>query len=202
MCVCLIFSVSSVHAISLNEEGDNYLFQGSEDVVRGFLWGLPQIAILDNEKGTLISDEGDLIFYLDNVLGARSVIGYEFNDDKLWRVKIFNERKYSVPQDRIEALLSYQKILEARYGEPLDEQFMWRSEYEKNHPDNWGWAVYRGNLAIKILWQTEDSIVTLSLKTPKQYKPEMVIAFTERKTEAKIQDDKEKLGIMAPSLAE
>ena len=55
---------------------------------------------------------------------------------------------------------------------------------------------------IQILWQTKESIVTLSLRTPKQYKPEMVITFTERGTDTKVEEDKDQIGIMAPILAE
>ena len=96
--------------IGLNEKRDNYLFQGSEDVVRGFIWGLPKEFITDNEKATFVGEEDNILFFLDNILGVRSTIGYEFEDNKLVRVRIFNERHYTEQQQRIEDLISYKKI--------------------------------------------------------------------------------------------
>jgi len=196
----ILFFASSSFAqiVKLNKKGDNYLFQGSEDVVRGFLWGLSKQFITDNEIGTFVGEDNDILFFLDNVLGLRSTIGYEFQDDKLLRVRIFNERNYLKQQDRIEDLLAYQSILEERYGEPRTENFTWRSEYEKNFPQNWGWAVYRGNLDIEILWQTKESNVVLALRSAEKYKPKMSVTFEDNKMAEKLEEEALRPGLLAP----
>ncbi|MEM6812108.1 MAG: hypothetical protein AAF549_06550 [Pseudomonadota bacterium] len=178
-----VFLSSNAYAqiIQMEERVEDYLFQGREDIVRGFTWDLPKSIIKQNEKGQLMDETDQALFFFDFVRGARAAIGYEFTDeDQLWRVSVFNEHNYKNPQDRIEDLLSMQVILERRYGEPTEERFLWRNERGQNIPEYWGYAVYQANLAIEIIWKFEETDVILSLKSPRLYEPEFKIDFEKR----------------------
>lgn len=165
-------------AYDLNADRDEYLFQSEDDVTRGFVWGLSPEIIKSYEKGTFIgeTDEGDL-FFLDKIFGIRSTIGYLFKDKKLSKITVFNEKFYTQPQDRINDLLTLQTILTERYGQPVREDFIWKNEKEKNFPNNWGWAVYTSDLAIRIIWQTKDTNIYLDLITREQFEPKFSVTF-------------------------
>ena len=49
--------------------------------LRGFVWGLPRVVILENEKATFVGEDDRRLFYLDHILGMRSLIGYDFLND-------------------------------------------------------------------------------------------------------------------------
>jgi len=178
----LSFGIEKAYAYDLKKVDKQYLFLDNDDIVRGFVWGLPSSIILQNEKGTYVQPEGEdtseeSVFFVDRILGVRSAIGYEFDESGLSRVRIFNEKFYKNPQDRINDLLTMQTYLTDRYGPPTEENFTWRNPREKNYPDNWGAAVYRGDLRIDILWENEESFTRLSLGNREIYKPEISLVF-------------------------
>ena len=178
--------MNASYAYVFEDNEKEYLFSSEDDVVRGFIWGLPPEIITEGEKGTFIGNEieskGEQVtFFIDKIFNVRSTIGYEFKNDKLWRVKVFNEKKYHDPQDRIEDLLKIQNYFTERYGDPIQENFFWKNNEQRNTVDNWGWALYRGNLAIEMLWQTVDSNIRISLKSPEPLDPEFIIIFEDKK---------------------
>lgn len=189
------------YAYDLEADKDEYLFQSEDDLIRGFVWGLSPEIIKEYEKGTFVgeTEDGDL-FFLDKIFGVRSTIGYLFKDKKLSKITVFNEKFYSQPQDRITDLLTLQAILTNRYGEPSREDFIWQNDVEKNFPNNWGWAIYTGDLAIRILWQTKTENIFINLMTKEQYEPKFSLTY-ERVNNAAIQIPLEQGNIFSPRLA-
>lgn len=167
-------------------------------VLRGFVWGLPPTIILENEKGTFIGEENGALFYLDYIRGLKSTIGYEFHDNKLWRARIFIEKDYTDMQDRIRDLLVIQEDLTRRYGKPVREDFKWIKDTDKNFPDSWGWAVYRSELFITIVWQNAETEVTAYLGAKNKYDPELTVAYVDRRVKQKFIEDKAKSLLKAP----
>lgn len=149
-------------------------------VLRGFVWGLSRTVILENEQAPFMGEENGTLLYLDYIRGIKSTIAYEFEDDKLWRARIFIEKKYSVMQDRINDLLLVNEDLTRRFGEPVKEEFLWKDKAEKNLPENWGWAVYRGELFITIVWQNKETEVTAYLGAKKLYNPVFNVTYVDR----------------------
>ncbi len=176
---CSYFAEGGIsHAYDLEADKNEYLFQSDDDVLRGFVWGLSPDIIRSFEKGTFVgeTDEGDL-FFLDKIFGIRSTIGYLFKNEKLSKVTVFNEKFYSQPQDRITDLLTLQAILTKRYGQPSQENFIWQDDKNKNFPDDWGWSIYTGDLAIRIIWQTDNENIYIDLITREKYEPKFSLTF-------------------------
>lgn len=175
----------------LSAEDQALLDKDLMGALRGFVWGLSPTVILENEKATFLGEEdGTLLFYLDYVRGLRSTIGYEFFDNKLWRANIVIEKKYTDTQDRIRDLLVIQEDLTRRYGEPVSEEFKWEKDTDKNFPDSWGWAVYRSELFITIVWQNEETEVTAYLGAKREYDPELIVTYFDRRTKEALEEDK------------
>ena len=179
---------------TLSPEDQEILEKDLNGTVRGFIWGLPPTVILENETGTFMDEKEGVLFYLAYIRGLRSTIGYEFEDSKLWRAQIFIEENFDHPQDRLETLLTIQTDLNKRFGDPVSEEFKWRREKEKNFPDQWGWAVYRGELLITIKWQNEDTDVTAFLGAKKSFSPELWVSYENRQVkQAKIERKRQDL---------
>jgi|GEM_PF-2745822 len=149
--------------------------------VRGFIWGLPSSIIKEEEKSIFVEKDGDTLFYVDQIRGIRSSVNYEFDNDKLYRVRIFSEKKYTVPQNRFEDLVKIKRDLVKRFGEPLEENFEWKDEQSKKYPNEWGWAVYRGQLIVTIKWQDAETDVTLYLGAKKPANPVLFVTYEDSK---------------------
>lgn len=153
-----------------------FLNKNLDGVLRGFVWGLPPTVILENERGTFAGQEdigeGDVrLFYLDYIKGMRSTIGYDFKNDQLWRARIFIEKKYSNPQERLEDLMTIRKDLVKRFGQPVDETMTWYDNKERNWPDSWGWAVLRGELMMRIVFRNKETEVVAFLGAKQKLNP-------------------------------
>jgi hypothetical protein len=150
--------------------------------VRGFIWGLPPSVIKDKEPGHFVEEADDgTLFFVDKIDGLKSSLTYEFEDNKLSRVRIFSERTYTRPQDRIRDLTKVKRYLDARFGEPLKEDFEWKSDRDKKFPNQWGWTVYRGDLNITITWADEETFVTGFLGSKRPYQPALFFVYEDAK---------------------
>jgi hypothetical protein len=158
--------------------------------VRGFIWGLPKEIIKENEKGTFVGEEvdeetgevGDTLFFLDIIHGIRTTIGYEFKENRLWRVRIFIEKRYFDPKDRLEDLLTIQTDLNIRFGKPVSEEMKWVDKREMNYPDSWGWAIFRGELFMTSVWRNKETEVTSYLGAKEKYKPILSVTYEQLST--------------------
>jgi hypothetical protein len=150
--------------------------------VRGFIWGLPPSVIKEQEAGIFVeqADDGTL-FFVDTIDDMKSSLTYEFENDKLSRVRIFSERTYNRPQDRINDLAKVKRYLDARFGDPIKEDFEWKSDRDKKFPDQWGWAVYRGELNITITWGDAETFVTAFLGSKKPFRPALFFIYEDAK---------------------
>lgn len=167
-------------------------------VLRGFIWGLPPTVILENEKGTFMEEEEGRLVYLDYIRGMKSTIAYEFLENKLWRAFVYIEERYRDPQDYIRKLMVIAEDLTIRYGQPIEEQFIWRDDKEKNYPENWGWAVLKGDLYIRFKWQNAQSEVVAYLGTTTPLKPDLRVTYTDRVTKQALGVDEAKPLLVMP----
>ena len=178
------------------EERKAILEKDLSGVFRGFVWGLPPTVILENEKAAFMEEQNGTLIYFDYIRDIKSTIAYEFHENKLWRIRVFIEKKYLRQQDRIEDLLTIQEDLTKRYGKPVEEEFLWKKKTEQNYPESWGWAVYRGELLINILWQNKETNVYAYLGAPKPYDPKFHITYVDRKVQKERRSQEERQDLL------
>ena len=179
MCCCFAFAYPAMAQEStpqINKEMRDKIL--NEAHVRGFVWGLPRSVIKEQEAGNFVEEAEDgTLFFVDRIDGIKSSITYEFVDDKLYRARVFSERTYTRPQDRINDLAKVKRYFDARFGAPIKEDFEWKSDRDKKFPNEWGWTVYRGELNITITWQDEETFVTAFLGSKKPFKPVLFFVY-------------------------
>lgn len=187
------------------EEKKALLDKNLDGAIRGFVWGLPPTVILENEKGTFAGEEDGRLFYIDNIVigekpdksdlkKVRATIGYDFVDDALWRARVFIEKKYLDPQERVRDLLEIRTQLMRKYGDPVDEYMIWHDKKEQNWPDAWGWAVLRGELMMTITFRNEETEVVAFLGAreklnPNVKDPEFNITYTSLEQRERLKDN-------------
>ena len=148
-----------------------------DTALRGFIWGLPKKIIKQNEKGTFMEEAGETLFFLDNIRGLRTTIGYEFQDNKLWRAKVFIEKKYFEQQERLDDLMTVQADLNDRFGAPFIEDMKWLNEREKNYPESWGWAVFRGEMIMTSIWRNDKTQVTTYIGATEKFQTVLSVTY-------------------------
>ena len=180
----LLFAVGHHTATAqqpLTEEEQKLLEKNLDGAFRGFIWDIPKTVILEEETATFLgaqnTEEGDILFYLDYIEGLRCTIGYEFKDNKLWRIKVFNETEYPDRMRMVHDLAKIQQSISKRFGKPIKEDLLWNNKAEQAYPDSWGWAVYRGELFFNTVWQRKDTKVTAFLGAKEEYNPEMKVTY-------------------------
>ena len=181
LCLPLSYAQNSNAQSIEGEDLDRILDQAN---VRGFIWGLPKEIIRAEEKGEFVeeSEEGDVLFFLDKIRGMHVSLNYEFEDNKLHRVRIFSENGYPLPSHRLDDLMQMKRDLVQRFGEPIDEQMIWKNNKNKMFPDMWGYDVLLGDLKIIINWESSDTLVTAYLGEGKElYEPILFITYEDRR---------------------
>ena len=160
--------------------------------VRGFVWGLSPAVVKEGEKGTFVEEgENGTLFFVDEIDGVRYSITYEFDDDKLYRAQIFSEKKYTRPQARVEDMVEMKRYLDSRFGDPVSEDFEWKSDRDKKFPNQWGWSIYNGSLIINIKWQDQETAATAYLGSPKPYKPVLFWVYEDvKRKQVKMEENK------------
>jgi len=175
--------------------------------VRGFIWGLPKEIIRAEEDSNFAdeSEDGSILYYVDTINGIPTSVNYEFEDNKLRRVRIFSESDYAFPQKRIDDYIKMKEDIDARYGQALEENFTWHNDREKKFPEMWGWAVKAGDLEITTTWQDAETLVTLFMggKPTRSFKntygvnnqPMIVVTFEDKKAKLRKQQEQRKRAI-------
>lgn len=160
--------------------------------VRGFIWGVPPADVIKYEKVVLYEKVGDTLFFIDNVNGLKTLISYEFYNNRLWRV-IFDVLKdeYPQPQRIIDDYVSMEILLNRQYGDFKSRDEKWRDNYYKEKYNHWGLAVYNGHLELRTHWQTPRTDALLSLRAEKYDYKFRVIHFSPA-IAAQIEQDKVK----------
>ncbi len=187
-----IFIITSFALSSIALAQKTNIDSSLDGIVRGFIWGIPPSIIQQEETSTALGSEGNALFYLDNIDGRKSTIGYEFDDNKLWRVKIFNEKEYVDMLGRIDDLMVTQQRLTEKFGPPVSEDLLWKDKKEQESPESWGWAVYRGELFFETIWREGNTQVNAYLGAETRYTPEMTVTYENIQTKQALQAEKKK----------
>lgn len=133
--------------------------------VRWFIWGVPPEDVIKYEKVVLFEQVGDTLFFVDEINGIKTLISYEFQDGKLWRVTYDMQKDtYPEPQGIIDDFVSFDILLSKRYGPSTSKDLIWQDDYYKDKPNRWGLAVLGGLLEMRMGWDTPRTLARMSLK--------------------------------------
>jgi len=127
-------------------------------------WGMSKSQVKNTEKDTgKIMRDDDILAYKSKVAGLDALIAYIFVDDKLVRAKYIFTEKHSNRNDYISDYTSIQKILNKKYGKPVDDKTHWKNDLYENEYQDWGLALSIGHLSKFANWKASDTDVWLTI---------------------------------------
>lgn len=167
--------------------------------VRWFIWGVPPDDVIKYEKVVLFQEMEGALFFVDEINGIKTLITYEFDHGRLWRVTYdFQKQDYPEPQKIIDDYVSMEILLSQRYGDPVKKTTLWKDDYYKDKHNRWGLAVYNGHLELGMLWQDERTDAIMTLKA-EDYDYKFRVVHTSRAIVAEKAEQKLREELKAPT---
>jgi hypothetical protein len=144
----------------------------AQEGFRGFIWGVTPSDVRTFETAAFYKEEGGSLYFLERLSrnDFRRLIRYDFRDGGLWRAS-YEYQEYTHPNSHA-ALERYEDMvreLSKTYGEPAEDEFLWRDRLYRNHPNLWGRALLSGDLRRRTVWQTEETRVTAQIHMTNPY---------------------------------
>ncbi len=131
---------------------------------RSSKWGdtIEQVKKAEREQKWYQSGSPDgsqtAMYYEGQVDGLNAIIFFAFNHNGLlWGKHVFMEN-HSIHDDYYTDYVLVNKTLYKELG-PTDTEYQFTDESTRNHPDQWGKAIYQGELLIQTKWDNERSVV-------------------------------------------
>lgn len=145
---------------------------------RNVKWGMSKEEVKEHEESDLTLDRESGLAY-QNLRVARfdTVLTYHFNvNNELFSAGYYLIHEHSNKNDFIDDFEYLKNLLIDKYGEPKEDEIIWKDDLYKDDPSDWGMAIFAGDLIYRTLWENEDLIVELQLKGD-NYKKEFTIAY-------------------------
>jgi len=133
----------------------------NDDFFRGLVWGLSKQDVRGFEKAALFSeDEASLTYTEADQRDAFAVIGYAFEQGKLWQITWGLSGYHTpTPDEAFNRALDLQNALTRVFGAPKEQQVVWGDPLYKNHPKFWPRAFGMGDITLKSTWQKDETRV-------------------------------------------
>jgi len=123
-------------------------------------WGMSKAQVKKTETGKIIQDDSTLA-YEANIAGLATYIVYIFVEDQLVRTRYVFVENHSNKTDYLSDYNSIQKILNKKYGNPIEEKTHWKNDLYKDDYQDWGLALAFGHLLKFSEWKFPDTVVRL-----------------------------------------
>lgn len=154
-----LLSLLSVAAAAQDQDGYDF---------RKTRWGMTPAQVKASE--TLKPEEeapetyfSNTITYSTKVVGRPVKLVYYFINDELAGTAYTFQTIHSENNPYINDFNEVNKILNSKYGEPLQESKIWERDTYKNSPKDYGLAVSVGDLTLQNIWKTKTEYITLKL---------------------------------------
>jgi Protein of unknown function (DUF3157) len=159
--------------------------------IRRVNWGVGAKDVKQSEICKIIQDGSNTICFSTTISNLKADLIYIFIDDRLSRVqyvfteKHFNQNLYHADFARIS------KLLEKKYGKPLEDRTIWLNDAFRNMPEEMGTAISIGHLYYGKQWETERTTIILMLYGD-NHKINHVIEYSSKALQAMEKEHREK----------
>jgi hypothetical protein len=146
--------------------------QQSGNDFRNFIWGATRADVKQYETAKFYKEEGDSVYFVElpGENDFRRVIRYDFKDDKLWRGE-YEFQEYTEPNslDVLNRYEDYVRELSKQYGEPTQDDFIWKDKTYVRYPHLWGRALLSGDLKRRTVWSTAKTVTEAEIFAQSPY---------------------------------
>jgi len=161
-------------------------------------WGMSEKEVGEVETATVFKYDDTICtgqFYHTSVGGFDCGIWYDYVGvgEKLVRAKY--DFGYNVTDEKV-CIENYEELkggLIRKYGEPIEDKYVWIDDLYKDDPKNWGKAVSEDDLLCYVNWETPTTRITMVLKYDDSFEASLEIRYRSkelRKFEEELKEEK------------
>ncbi|MDF2512478.1 MAG: hypothetical protein K0S04_2344 [Herbinix sp.] len=125
-------------------------------------WGMTKEEVIDIEGTSIIEQSEDYILYNVEVMGLDMYLAYYFNEkDQVCAATYMSKEKHTNQNDYI---LEYNQLIDAlteKYGEPYEDETIWKSDRYKGDSSYWGFAISAGDLVDYASWDANNTNIKI-----------------------------------------
>lgn len=133
-------------------------------------WGMSREEVKSSEKSGPADERPEVITYWDVYHGMHTLIGYVFEDGKLVSGGYVIMERREDPGDYIRDYEGVKKSLAEEYGKPVVDRVDWKEgEKPEEDPARLAEAVCLGGLRYLSMWQTDTTLVKLTLDRRREH---------------------------------
>lgn len=152
----------------------------AEPSFRNAKWGMSIDEVKATEDLTITSeDSSGLVYNSTNISGLSAIPMFAFENGSLYRGVYKFDVYHTDMNQYIEDYNNIHDALIEKYGTPDDDQTIWENDLYKNDKDDWGLAVYLGDLSFASRWNTDTTEIMLFLQGSVSKDLELVCAYTD-----------------------
>ena len=152
----------------------------SENGFRSCEWGANFTSVKESEKLDLLSEDDSMLAYNTTISGLNTLVGYLFTEGKLTTGRYIVSESHSNKNDYISDYNSLKKLLEKKYGIPIEDKTYWKDDLYKDKYSDWGFAISLGHLIYYSTWSNDFSDITIML-SGENYKFTLMVEFKSKK---------------------
>jgi hypothetical protein len=126
-------------------------------------WGMSMQQVKESEPLEIDHSNDKLLRYKSIALDKNVYIIYGFVDDKLFRARYVLAEGHSNNNDYIDDYNAFKNILTTKYGKPIYDKVIWKTNLYKRDPQHWGLAIALGHLSYFSKWIKDDTEIVCAL---------------------------------------
>jgi hypothetical protein len=154
-------------------------------------WGMSVAQVKASEPFTVAEEDTNKLIYQTKVINKDVALIYRFIDSQLVNSGYVLAEEHSNKNDFIEDYKDFKKILIKKYGEPKEDDKIWRDDLFKDDPSNWGNAISIGSLVYRSQWEIQDTLIALSL-SGENYQIKVGVVYISKKLKSLVEKAKGK----------
>jgi len=135
---------------------------------RNSRWGMKKDKVLSTEKDKPLEASPYnyyfIALYTGKVADIKANYAYFFLDDVLVRAAYSFREEHFNANEYINEYNKLKEILTRKYGSPVKYGAFWHNDLYKNSPQDYGTAISIGHLAFQSDWETDRTLISLTLK--------------------------------------
>ncbi len=165
--------------VTLTTIGNKIGAQNTLNDFRSFNWGATLSEVQTKEKAKFIKEEkGDILIYDDQLGGSDCSVIYTFNDNNKLISGNYNfTKQYSNSQLYIHDFTKFEQLLTEKYGKARSFKNDWSENTTPTDKENFGQAISDGNLVLTTIWETNRTIIKITLFSVANH-PTLAIQYT------------------------
>lgn len=157
-------------------------------------WGESPAKVKASEMIAPLFEDGEILGFETSVGGFPVIASFHFVNGLLHLDMYKFKQEHADENKFIDDFYSLQSLLTTKYGKPEEIQDIWSNDLFRDDYEKRGMAVSRGDHAIFIIWQDDDTKITLQI-TGDNYEISLAVIYRSKRLEslARAASEREKL---------